>query len=191
MENKLTAEEKYKSMTQRLRTIYSDQEIADYIKWLFTSDSVNEEFNKPVNKLEQRKFLITAEMRDLEKQVALGEISYGRMIEILCDKADKYALQSKPKQSSLIAHEWIIKHYGNNFTKDYALTNDDVIQFMEEYALQSQPPTVTDEDAANEAKIRYPYQDSFNESRINKLSSKRRRFIEGAKWMRNKLTPNK
>lgn len=39
----------------------------------------------------KRKFIITAEMRDLEKQVNLAEISYGRMIEILCEKADEYA----------------------------------------------------------------------------------------------------
>ena len=31
-----------------------------------------------------------------------------------------------------------------------------------------------------EAKKRYPYGESDNESKINKLSSKRRRFIEGA-----------
>ena len=40
-----------------------------------------------------RKFIITAEMRDLEKQVSLGEISYSRMIEILCEKADEYRNQ--------------------------------------------------------------------------------------------------
>ncbi|MEI6022026.1 MAG: hypothetical protein WCR21_12945 [Bacteroidota bacterium] len=39
----------------------------------------------------KRKFIITAEMRDLEKQVNLAEISYSRMIEILCEKADEYA----------------------------------------------------------------------------------------------------
>lgn len=33
------------------------------------------------------KFIITAEMRDLENQVSLGEISYSRMIEILNEKA--------------------------------------------------------------------------------------------------------
>lgn len=37
-----------------------------------------------------RKFIITAEMRDLEQQVHKGEISYSRMIEILCEKADEY-----------------------------------------------------------------------------------------------------
>jgi hypothetical protein len=39
----------------------------------------------------KRKFIITAEMRDLEKQVNLAEISYSRMIEMLCEKADEYA----------------------------------------------------------------------------------------------------
>jgi len=37
-----------------------------------------------------RKFIITAELRDLEKQVSLGEISYSRMIEILNERADKW-----------------------------------------------------------------------------------------------------
>ncbi len=37
-----------------------------------------------------RKFIITAELRDLEKQVSLGEISYSRMIELLNEKADKW-----------------------------------------------------------------------------------------------------
>ena len=37
-----------------------------------------------------RKFIITAEMRDLEWQVQKGEISYSRMIEILCEQADEY-----------------------------------------------------------------------------------------------------
>ena len=39
----------------------------------------------------KRKFIITAEMRDLEQRLAKGEISYSRMIEILCEKADEYA----------------------------------------------------------------------------------------------------
>ena len=38
-----------------------------------------------------RKYIITAELRDLENQVHKAEISYSRMIEILCEKADKYA----------------------------------------------------------------------------------------------------
>ena len=36
------------------------------------------------------KFIITAELRDLEKQVSLGEISYSRMIELLNEKADRW-----------------------------------------------------------------------------------------------------
>jgi len=39
----------------------------------------------------KRKFIITAEMRDLEQRVAKGEISYSRMIQNLCEKADEYA----------------------------------------------------------------------------------------------------
>ena len=37
-----------------------------------------------------RKFIITAEMRDLEKQVLQEEISYSRMIELLCEKAQQW-----------------------------------------------------------------------------------------------------
>lgn len=37
-----------------------------------------------------RKFIITAELRNLEKQVSLGEISYSRMIELLNEKANKW-----------------------------------------------------------------------------------------------------
>ncbi len=37
-----------------------------------------------------RKFIITAELRDLEKQVAMEEISYSRMIELLNEMADKW-----------------------------------------------------------------------------------------------------
>ncbi len=47
---------------------------------------------------------------------------------------------------------------------------------------------VTDDEIALEAKKRYPYDDE-NDNRINKLSSKRRRFIEGAKWMRDLVLP--
>ncbi len=38
-----------------------------------------------------RKLLIVAEMRALEKQVNLGEISYSRMIEIINEKAEEHA----------------------------------------------------------------------------------------------------
>ncbi len=37
------------------------------------------------------KFLIVAELRDLEEQVSKGEITYSRMVEILNEKAEKYA----------------------------------------------------------------------------------------------------
>lgn len=40
-----------------------------------------------------RKFLITAELRDLEKQVSLGEIIYSKMIETLCEKAENHLLE--------------------------------------------------------------------------------------------------
>lgn len=44
---------------------------------------------------------------------------------------------------------------------------------------------MTDDEIALEAKKRYPYNENDNENRINKQSSKRRRFIEGAIWMRD------
>lgn len=50
---------------------------------------------------------------------------------------------------------------------------------------------ITDDEIAKEAKLRYPYEESDNENRIHKLSSKRRRFIEGAKWMRDKIINQK
>ena len=46
-----------------------------------------------------RKFIITAELRELEKQVAIGEISYGRMVELLNEKAEEYANQFKNQQN--------------------------------------------------------------------------------------------
>jgi hypothetical protein len=46
---------------------------------------------------------------------------------------------------------------------------------------------MTDNEIALEAKSRYPYNERDNENRINKQSSKRRRFIEGAIWMRDEL----
>jgi hypothetical protein len=45
----------------------------------------------------------------------------------------------------------------------------------------------SDDAIAQEARKRYPYDDKENENRINKLSSKRRRFIEGAKFIRDSL----
>lgn len=44
-----------------------------------------------------KKFIITAELRALEIQVAKGEISYSRMVEILNEKAEKYAYQKYGK----------------------------------------------------------------------------------------------
>jgi hypothetical protein len=37
-----------------------------------------------------KKLLIVADLRSLEKQVSLGEISYSKMIEIINEKAEKY-----------------------------------------------------------------------------------------------------
>ena len=69
----------------------------------------------------KRKFIITAEMRELEKQVNLGEISYSRMIEILCEKADEYANPELSKENIERPSFWFmtdahtfIKPRGNN-----------------------------------------------------------------------------
>jgi len=37
-----------------------------------------------------KKFIITAELRELEKRVLFEEISYSRMIEILNEKAERW-----------------------------------------------------------------------------------------------------
>lgn len=50
------------------------------------------------------KFIKTADLRVLEKQVSLGEISYSRMIEILNEKSDEYAMQE-----AIGFAEWIEK----------------------------------------------------------------------------------
>lgn len=49
---------------------------------------------------------------------------------------------------------------------------------------------ITDEKIAEEAKKRYPHNYDDNENRMHKLASKRRRFIEGAKWARYELLDN-
>lgn len=66
-----------------------------------------------------RKLLLVHEMRALEKQVNLGEISYSRMIEIINEKAEEYAnltiqittlkLQEKHKDSAEIVD--LLKSY--------------------------------------------------------------------------------
>mgnify|MGYP001578592476 FL=1 len=38
----------------------------------------------------KNKFITIAELRDLEKQVTLGEISHSRMVEIINEKAELY-----------------------------------------------------------------------------------------------------
>ena len=40
-----------------------------------------------------RKFIITAELRELEKQVDQEDITYSRMVELLNEKASNYAKQ--------------------------------------------------------------------------------------------------
>jgi protein-arginine kinase activator protein McsA len=37
-----------------------------------------------------KKFITVAEMRDLDQQLALGKISYSRMMKILNEKAEKW-----------------------------------------------------------------------------------------------------
>lgn len=100
------------------------------------------------------------------------------------------ALQSKPKQGGLTA-EHILKykqnslnhllHFpvkGSNQKEGTYIHASTVLEAMHEYALQFQPPTVTDEDIEIQCL-------NLNNTRDQVF------FTEGAKWMRNKLTPNK
>lgn len=52
-----------------------------------------------------RKFIIVAEMRDLEKQVSLGEISYSRMVEMLNEKAEKWHQDLLKEKVDLLCEE--------------------------------------------------------------------------------------
>jgi transcription elongation factor GreA-like protein len=68
-----------------------------------------------------RKFIITAELRSLEKQVSLGEISYSKMIEILNEKAEQYHQEKSKELISLwdsLAECGEIK-ISNNFIEKY------------------------------------------------------------------------
>lgn len=67
-----------------------------------------------------RKFIITAELRDLEKQVSLGEISYSKMIELLNEKADNF---TKAKWNE--ACEKILSDISATFLDENKLKNSD------------------------------------------------------------------
>jgi hypothetical protein len=68
----------------------------------------------------------------------------------------------------------------------------EVISAMEEYALQSQPPTVTDEEIQQIAENRYSKAYSIQSwSDREEYCRAVHNFSEGMKAMRNKLTPNK
>ena len=79
----------------------------------------------------KRNFIITAEMRDLEQRVAKGEISYSRMIENLCKKADEYAEEYhqsellKLNKSDVSSRSWECNSCG---FKDYtdAISEDEI-----------------------------------------------------------------
>lgn len=60
-----------------------------------------------------RKFLIIAELRALEKQVALGEISYSKMVELLNEKAE--AWYKEKINNSFYCHDECIA----NASEDY------------------------------------------------------------------------
>ena len=94
------------------------------------------------------------------------------------------------------AKEILMRHteLGAGCKVEYNITEKHILTAMEEYASQFKPTLltedkegegqeVTDDEIAQEARKRYPYSDDDTEARMNKLSSKRRRFIEGAKWM--------
>jgi hypothetical protein len=48
-------------------------------------------------------------LRDLEKQVSIGEISYSRMVEILNEKADEYAQSLLAEENESVMKE--CEHY--------------------------------------------------------------------------------
>lgn len=51
--------------------------------------------------MKKGRFLIISELKDLESQVAKGEISYSRMVEILNEMADEYYKNKNRKPGSL------------------------------------------------------------------------------------------
>ena len=56
--------------------------------------------------------IITAELRALEKRVSLGEISYGRMVEIFNERMEEHASQFKQDEQSDAVEfsEWLHKN---------------------------------------------------------------------------------
>lgn len=63
-----------------------------------------------------RKFIITAEMRDLEQMVSNEEISYSKMIEIINEKAEQYC---QAKLSDTLAHHLGELYYKETQSNDY------------------------------------------------------------------------
>ena len=52
-----------------------------------------------------RKFIIVADMRDLEKQLGREEISYSRMCEMLNEKAEKWHQDLLKEKVNLLCEE--------------------------------------------------------------------------------------
>ena len=52
-----------------------------------------------------KKFITVAEMRDLDQQLALEKISYSRMIEILNEKAEKWAKEWAKDNDKVIPYD--------------------------------------------------------------------------------------
>ena len=55
-----------------------------------------------MSKTPQRKFIITAELRELEEKVLKEEISYSMMIQMLNEKAEAYVMQQRGEIIDLI-----------------------------------------------------------------------------------------
>jgi hypothetical protein len=89
-----------------------------------------------------RKFIIVAELRDLDTQVSEGEITYSRMVEILCDKAEVYRIehnkaeaQEKEDRALTIGEiEDIIENKYEESCKEFKGSNEAFLHFKEELA---------------------------------------------------------
>lgn len=66
-----------------------------------------------------RKFIITAELRAIEKQVALGEISYSRMVEILNEKAEKWHKSRIRKENEECDHYFPMSSKGKLYPCEF------------------------------------------------------------------------
>lgn len=76
-----------------------------------------------------RKYIITAELRELEWKVSKGEISYSRMIEILCEKADEYAKMYHEQELSKLHQPTVSDSVGDAVAKAGVITGISVSRY--------------------------------------------------------------